>query len=175
MPHLADTPVLQTERLTLRAPGPQDWPLLWPFLASERSVFVGGPYDERAAWQVLGHAIGHWVLRGFGSLVFCLKGTDAALGMAGPWYPASWPERELGWTVWQPEAEGHGYAFEAASRMRDFAFETLGWDTAVSYIDPDNLRSIALAGRLGAVRDDTAKRLDPKDVVYRHYPRGGIV
>ena len=56
----------------------------------------------------------------------------------------------------------------AAEAARTHVFETLGWDTAVSYIDPQNARSIALAERLGAVRDDSAARPHPDDLVYRH-------
>ncbi|MCP4820480.1 MAG: GNAT family N-acetyltransferase, partial [Shimia sp.] len=39
-----------------------------------------------------------------------------------------------------------------------------------SYIDPPNAPSIRLAEKLGAVRDDTAARPDPNDLVYRHMP-----
>ena len=83
------------------------------------------------------------------------------------WFPADWPETEIGWIMFEG-GEGKGYAFEAAEAARTHVFETLGWDTAVSYIDPHNARSIALAERLGAVRDDSAERPHPDDLVYRH-------
>jgi hypothetical protein len=70
--------------------------------------------DEGKVWRAYGHVVGHWVLRGFGSFVYCLKGTDRAIGHCGPWFPAGWPEREIGWTVWDAAAEGKGFAFEAA-------------------------------------------------------------
>ena len=41
----------------------------------------------------------------------------------------------------------------------------------VSYIDPGNARSIALAERLGARPDPDAPRADPDDLVYRHTAR----
>ncbi|SPH16636.1 hypothetical protein DEA8626_00146 [Defluviimonas aquaemixtae] len=172
-PALVNTPVLNTERLVLRAPLPQDWHAFADFLASDRSRFIGGPKDRTDAWRAFGHVIGMWVLRGFGSFVFTSKGDDTALGMTGPWYPEGWPERELGWTVWTPAAEGKGYAFEAAKAARDHAFRDLGWDTAVSYIDGGNTRSIALAERLGAVCDPAAATPDHDDddvpcLVYRH-------
>ncbi|MGI9393987.1 MAG: GNAT family N-acetyltransferase, partial [Boseongicola sp.] len=87
------------------------------------------------------------------------------------WYPEDWPEPEIGWTVWAAEAEGEGFAFEAAKAARDFAFRELGWTTAVSYIDDGNDRSVALAERLGAWRDDAAETPDndePPVLVYRH-------
>lgn len=168
-PRLADTPVLETDRLILRAPGPQDWPAWRAMMASERSRFIGGPMDEEQAWRAFGHVIGHWALRGFGMFVFTARGTDSAIGSAGPWFPAGWPEREIGWSVWSAEAEGRGYAFEAVQSARAHAYDILGWDTAVSYIAPENSRSIALAKRLGAQRDHRASGPgDTPCLVYRH-------
>jgi RimJ/RimL family protein N-acetyltransferase len=169
-PVLAHTPVIETERLTLRAPGRDDWPAFNAFIASPRADFVRSTaYDPELAWRGFGHLVGHWVLRGFGVFVFTLRGETSALGMAGPWFPEGWPEREIGWAVWDGAAEGKGYAFEAAAAARRFAFTTLGWNTAVSYIAPANARSIALARRLGAMPDDAAAHpgTDPC-LVFRH-------
>ena len=44
----------------------------------------------------------------------------------------------------------------------------MGWDGAVSYLDPKNLDSIRLAERLGAKKDKEAATVDGHDVVYRH-------
>ncbi len=76
--------------------------------------------------------------------------TDAALGIVGPYYPLDWPEPEIAWSVFDA-AEGRGIAHEAALAARAFAYSTLGWTTAISLISPQNLRSAALARRLGAV------------------------
>lgn len=168
---LSGTPVLETARLVLRAPVAADWPQFRDFILSDRAQFIRAPgLDAPLAWRAFGHAIGMWVMRSFGQFVFCRKGSDAPLGMAGPWFPEGWPEREIAWTVWTPEAEGKGLAFEAAEAARAHAFGALGWTTAVSYIDPGNVRSIALAERLGALRDDAAAwpRPDEPCLVYRH-------
>lgn len=171
-PRLADTPVLETDRLILRAVAGQDIALGAAFLGSDRSRYMGGPYDRFEAWVHACHQIGHWAARGFGPFAICRKGTDAAMGEAGPFYPDAWPEPELGWSLWTPEAEGKGYAFEAAKAARRHAYGTLGWTTAVSYIDPDNTRSIALAERLGCSLDPNAPLPDLPDwdgtLVYRH-------
>lgn len=170
--HLAGTPVLETARLRLRAPKMADWERWLAFTQHDRSRFIRGgePLELGKAWRAFAHVTGMWALRGYGSFIFCLRGSDDAVGMTGPWHPADWPERELGWTVWTAEAEGKGYAFEAAARARDFAFGELGWDTAVSYIDPGNARSIALAERLGARLDAEAPVPHPEEptLVYRH-------
>lgn len=164
-------PSLETENLILRAPKAQDFAPLRAFFGSPRSKHVGGPVeDERGAWRILGDATGMWVLRGFGSFIITRKGCDTALGLTGPWYPASWPEHELGWTCWDPSEEGTGMMFEAACAARDFAFGTLRWQTAVSYIDRDNTRSIRLAERLGATLDPEAQtpEISRPCIVYRH-------
>ncbi|MGR3485579.1 MAG: GNAT family N-acetyltransferase [Paracoccaceae bacterium] len=174
---LADTPVLTTERLTLRAPRAGDLAPLAAFTASDRSRYLGGPSARpRAHWNVLAQVTGHWALHGFGMFVLEPHGTDRGIGIAGPWFPGGWPEREIGWTMWDDAHEGAGLMREAAEALLDHAFGTLGWDTAVSYIDPDNARSIALAERLGAVRDDRAEVPDLEGApchVYRHPRRDG--
>ena len=170
MSALTGAPVLETDRLTLRAPGAADWPAFRDFMRDGRSRFIRpDDIDDGKAWRAFGHVVGMWVLRGYGSFVFTARGKDTALGMTGPWHPFDWPEREIGWTVWNETAEGQGFAFEAATAARDHAFRDLGWDTAVSYIHPDNTRSITLAQRLGALHDPDAKTPgeDPC-LVYRH-------
>jgi RimJ/RimL family protein N-acetyltransferase len=115
------------------------------------------------------HLTGHWVHRGFGMFIFHAKGDPTPLGMTGPWFPEGWPEHELGWSVWNSAAEGKGFAFEAARAARDYAWRALGWTCAVSYIDPANDRSIALARRMGAVLDrDATAPGDGEALVYRH-------
>ena len=159
---LVDTPVLRTERLVLRAPKASDLDALVPFITSDRARFVGGGAEKTRgdAWRILAIFAGHWHLRGFGLFIAEDAESGAPIGSVGPWYPGGWPERELGWTVWSPEAEGKGYAHEAMLRLRAHVYDDLGWDTAVSYIDARNDRSLALARRLGCTRDAAARRPD---------------
>lgn len=167
---LSDTPVLTTEHLVLRAPQAGDWPSWRGFAGSARAAWIGGPMVEPGhAWRAFGHVIGHWVLRGYGMFTVTDRATGAALGSIGPWFPDGWPEQEIGWTLWSPEAEGKGLAHEAALAARDFAAGKLGWKTAVSYILPANTRSAALARRLGAVLEPGAAHpgTEPCDV-WRH-------
>ncbi|CAM3214767.1 GNAT family N-acetyltransferase [Paracoccus nototheniae] len=172
MIRLDPTPILTTDRLTLRAPQGGDWPHWRSFMHSDRARYIGGGREQKpgACWRAFGHVIGHWAMRGFGMFVFTLKGDDTPLGLTGPWFPEGWPEHELGWSAWSEAVEGRGLVAEAAQAARHHAFTTLGWTTAVSYIDPDNARSIALAERLGCVRDRAAPHpvFDTPCRVYRH-------
>ncbi len=171
-PHLVDTPILRTARLILRVPEAGDFRTLAPFVMSDRARFVGGGADKDIghAWRALAVIAGHWHLRGYGTFVLTDKATGTPVGSAGPWHPGNWPERELGWTIWTEEAEGRGYAFEAVTELRRHAYADLGWDTAVSYIDARNERSLALARRLGCTLDADADRppADEPLQVWRH-------
>ena len=167
-----DFPSFSTDRLTLRVPQAQDLAPWTAFFMSERSQYIRETEPTEAlAWRAFAHAAGMWMLRGYGSFVITHKDVpDTALGMVGPWFPVGWPEPELGWMIWTPEIEGQGMAFEAAVEARRYAYEVLGWERPVSYIDRENKRSMALAERLGAVRDPDAEKpyVNKDDVVYRH-------
>ena len=166
MPHTA-IPVIETPRLVLRGPAPEDYPNFQATFSSYRSRFMGGPLNEYEAWMLYAAEIGHWQIRGYGMWMIHDRETDRTLGMAGGWFPARWPEPELAWIIW-PEVAGHGYALEATHAARAYFYDTLGWTGAVSYIDPKNLDSIRLAERLGAVKDHDAPTIDGHDAVYRH-------
>ena len=105
---------------------------------------------------------------GFGPFSVEDRETGAYLGEAGIHQPQSYPEPELGWFV-LPEAEGRGIAAEAARAIMLWARQSFGWDRLMNYIHADNVRSIALAERLGAIRDDSAAHPgDTHCLVYRH-------
>ncbi len=161
-------PVLTTDRLLLRKPDDRDTATAVAFMTGARAAHVGGPMTEGAAWRARAKMVGHWVLRGFGLFTITDRATGIPLGMCGPYHPGNWPEGELGWHIWRAEAEGKGIAQEAARAARAWIYGTLGWSTCVSYIAPDNHRSIALADRLGAVLDAAAARPDTACLVYRH-------
>ncbi|MEM6491429.1 MAG: GNAT family N-acetyltransferase [Pseudomonadota bacterium] len=163
--------MLRTERFLLRRPAPQDLHEWTPFYKSARAVHIGGGPDasDGRAWRTFASIIGHWTLNGCGPFAIALDDESPAIGMAGPWFPGDWPEREMSWSIWAPRWEGRGAAFEAVTAARAHAFDDLGWSTAVSYVDPRNARSIALAERLGCVRDGEAAKPDALDaLVYRH-------
>ncbi len=145
-------PTLMTRHLTLRAPRLDDLEAYADFRASPRSVGVGGPYPRDDAFEKLASIIGHWLLRGYGRWLVADRDTDAPLGVVGIMYPDDWPEPEIAWSVFDG-AEGRSIAYEAALESRRYAYEVLGWDTIISCTVPDNTRSIALARRMGAVRD----------------------
>ena len=96
-----------------------------------------------------------------------LRSTGESVGQVGVSDGPLFPEKELGWNLYEG-FEGFGFATEAAAALRDWAKETLGLHGLVSYVDPRNAASVRVADRLGAVLDSDAPRQDPDDLVYRH-------
>ncbi|PSL22288.1 GNAT family N-acetyltransferase [Shimia abyssi] len=163
---------LTTDRLILRKPDARDTDAAVTFFQSERACYVGGPFSLGGAWRHFASEIGHWDIRGYGLWAVVRKSTpDAtAIGLVGAWYPADWPEFEIGWLIFDAANQGQGFAFEAARAALGHAFTDLRQPTVVSYIDAENTASIALAERLGATLDATARQPKPEKpcLIYRH-------
>lgn len=168
---MTDIPTLRTRRLVLRPMTEADFPAYRDLMASPRSAYMGGPLEPRFAWGIFCHDIACWALYGHGGLMIDLAATGECVGQVGINHGPLFPEKELGWLLYDG-FEGQGYVTEAATALRDWAFAELKLKSLVSYFDPANVRSIAVAERLGAVRDDSAPRQDADDVVYRHWPPG---
>ncbi|MEM1298019.1 MAG: GNAT family N-acetyltransferase [Pseudomonadota bacterium] len=147
-----DIPVLETERLIMRGHRIEDLAEEKAFQVSHRAKGIGGPHPPEQGFRAMAGYLGHWVLRGFGVWALEDKQTGSYLGRVGCFYPDLWPDREIAWAVTQA-GEGRGIAYEAAIKSREYAYNVLGWTTAISVIAPDNDRSIALAKRLGCHRD----------------------
>ncbi|PDT03446.1 GNAT family N-acetyltransferase [Rhizobium chutanense] len=162
-----DAMTIRTERLRLRMPEIGDFEAYARLMASPRSAGMGGPFDLRAAWGMFCHDVALWQLFGHGALMIDLTETGECVGQVGINHGPLFPEKELGWFVYDGH-EGRGYATEAALALRDWAFGTLKLPSLVSYIAPGNVASIAVARRLGARLDPAAPRDDPRDLVYRH-------
>lgn len=160
-------PTLTTTRLKLRPPTMADFPAYRDVMMSPRTTYMGGPFDLRGAWVSYCHDVALWTLAGHGALMVDLLETGQCVGQVGINHGPLFPEKELGWLLYDGY-EGHGYATEAAAILRDWAFETLGLESLVSYVDQENAASIRVAERLGGMRDDNAARQDPVDIVFRY-------
>ena len=166
---MSSIPTFETERLILRGPVADDFePLAEFFVDTERSAGFGGTASRPDAWRWFASSIGHWQLRGFGYWTVVQKSDNLPCGIVGVWEPEGWPEPELGWVVYK-NAEGKGIAYEAAMGARKFAYSDMGFTTMTSNIFPDNVRSIALAKRLGATFEREYENAEMGLVqMYRH-------
>lgn len=163
-------PTLATERLFLRPMSIDDWEPYAAFMRSERARHMGGPFGVSAAWGMFCADHAQWDLLGSGALMMENRESGHCLGQVGINAGPLFPEYEIGWLVFA-EAEGFGFAFEAASALLDWARRVRRLETLVSYVDPNNQRSCRLAERLGATLDDRAARPAPESLVYRHFGR----
>lgn len=166
---MTSAPTIETDSLVLRPHVLGDMDIFWDFYQSDRSAFMERPLGKSQLYSSFLAEVGSWEIYGYGGLAIETK-DGQLMGQVCIAQPPHFPELELGWLLFDG-FEGKGYAFEAASAMRDYGFEILGVQTLVSYIDRKNTRSIALAEKLGAVLDPKAKAYDDVDLVYRHMPQ----
>jgi RimJ/RimL family protein N-acetyltransferase len=148
-PQLIGLPVLQTERMILRAPQASDWPAFRAYRISDRTKFTGGARKEHEAAEQFAAFFGHWVLRGFGRWIAQDRQTGLALGHFGPMQWQDDTEVELTWSLWTAQVEGKGFATEAAIAAQAWVFGTLGLGSARAAVHADNAASHAIARRLG--------------------------
>ncbi len=76
------------------------------------------------------------------------KATERVVGRCGLWRPEGWPGLEVGWAL-NPQVWGCGIATEAAAAWRTYAFDVLGADELISIVHEQNVRSAAVAQRIG--------------------------
>lgn len=161
-------PTLGNDRVTLRQQRMEDLEAFTAFYRTPRAALMDQPASASALWYEFASDIGSWALIGTGA--WAIETPDGQLaGQVAILHPPHFPEREIGWLVFDG-FEGRGLAHAGAALALDWAFGPGGLDTLVSYVHRDNHRSAALARRLGAVEDPAAERHDPSDVVFRHSP-----
>lgn len=164
----AHLPVLETERLRLRAPRMDDFPAYAEVAATPRGKYIFDEPSRRVAWLDFMQMTASWLLRGYGLWTVEPLGGGDVLGFVLLGLEDGDHEEELGY-IFREAAEGHGYATEAALAARRYAFDVLGWNTVVSSIDHGNTGSVRVAERLGAVRDAAAEQArDDSIYIYRH-------
>ena len=160
-------PVLRTKRLTLRAPCLDDYAALKRIMEEPTARFMFDAMPSAIeGWLDFAQLTSGWLLRGHGP--WAIEQDGEIRGFVSVHFEYGDKEPELGFML-LPEAQGKGFAFEAAKAARAYAFEALKMPTLVSYIDKENTRSIALAERLGGTRDSAAEAENgPSSYVYRY-------
>ncbi|SFT33037.1 GNAT family N-acetyltransferase [Sedimentitalea nanhaiensis] len=142
--HMA-LPVLETERLVLRAPLLGDFDLFARLFSAPSAKFLGDAPDEDAIWAQFTNYAAGWVLRGDG--MFTVLRNDRSVGFVFAGVEPGDQAIELGFFI-APEAQRQGFAFEAAQAALTH-LRSLGPEQIVSYVAPANAASQALVTRLG--------------------------
>jgi RimJ/RimL family protein N-acetyltransferase len=164
------TSSIDTDRLVLRQPVLRDYEAIARLLGDPEVMrflaLDGRPLTRFTAWQAFAGQVGHWHLRGFGMFNVFERATGEFVGRVGPWRPEGWPGLEVGWSLLS-SFWGRGYATEAAAASIDYAFDVLEQPEVMSLIAPENLRSVAVATRLGQelIGETTLPHLPPERMV----------
>jgi RimJ/RimL family protein N-acetyltransferase len=151
-----DVPVLETERLKLRAHRLEDFAAsaaLWADPAVTQ--YVGGkPLTEEEAWTRFLRYVGHWALLGFGYWVVEEKATGNFTGEVGfSNYKRDLKKEfqsvpEIGWVL-ASQSHGQGYATEAVRSVIAWGDRHFVEPHTFCLIHPDNLPSIRVAEKCG--------------------------
>ncbi len=150
-----DVPVLETERLRMRAHSIDDFPALKAMWSAEAVThYIGGkPMRPDECWTRLLRYRGLWPLLGYGYWAVEEKASGLFIGDVGfaDFHRLIEPPisgiPEMGWVL-APEAHGKGYASEAVRAALHW-FDAQGLGRSVCIIDPGNEPSLRLAARNG--------------------------
>ncbi|MCP3100270.1 GNAT family N-acetyltransferase [Myxococcus sp. K15C18031901] len=147
---IAPGPTLETSRLILRPTSLEDFPGFCALMGDpDTARFIGGVQPPAMVWRGMAAMAGSWALQGFAMFSVLEKATGRWIGRVGPWMPEGWPGTEVGWSLLK-DAQGRGYAVEAATATIDWAFDHLGWTDVIHTIVPENTASQQVARRLGS-------------------------
>jgi len=159
-------PVIETDRLILRAPVIEDFQDFAALLMGPQGKTYGDPKTREEAWQIFLQVTGTWYLRGHGTWVITSKNGET-LGLVQLGAEPGDEAPELGYILTEA-AQGHGYATEAARAVRDHAMGAMHLDPVYSYVASNNAASQAVIRRLGGV-DDTPEGWPHKNTIrFRH-------
>ena len=170
-----DFPVLETERLRLRGPRPDDFPAYAAMWADpEVTRFINGaPLSDEEAWAKFMRAFGHWTLVGYGFWTVEEKATGLRVGETGfldvhrDITPSLNGTPEAGW-AFAKAAQGKGYATEAVRAVLGWGERRFGKVRFAAIIAPQNSASLNVAAKTGfkeATR--TTYKGDPTVMLYR--------
>jgi RimJ/RimL family protein N-acetyltransferase len=176
----AAAPVLETERLVLRAHTRDDLPdVLATWSDPDVVRFIGGRgATEEEAWQRLLRYAGSWPLLGYGFWRIGDRGTGAYLGDIGFFQGCrGLGERfdrapECGWTL-ASHVHGRGYATEAVRAVHAWGDVHLPAERTVCMIDPGNAPSQALAAKFGYVEFARSTYKDVPTMLFERVSGGG--
>ena len=146
------SPVIETTRLLLRPMQAEDTEVLLPIFADPlvMASFGESPFTREQMQRWLQNNLDHQSKYGYGLFAVILKAEDVLIGDCG----LEWMElegvsvAELGYDF-RSAYWNQGYATEAATAVRDYAFQTLGLPQIVSLIRVGNQASRRVAEKIG--------------------------
>ncbi|MBL8708441.1 MAG: GNAT family N-acetyltransferase [Rhodospirillaceae bacterium] len=170
---VAMIPLIETERLTLRGHGADDFPAsaaLWGD-ARVTARISGRVFTPEECWARLLRYAGLWSLLGFGYWAVTRKSDGAFIGESGfanfhraiPSPHARLPE--IGWVI-APAHQRQGYASEAVAAITAWGDKKFGGSQTFCIIDPDHAASLRVAEKAGYHFAERTTYLDSPVVLY---------
>lgn len=143
--------ILETERLYLRRLEQTDFDALCKILKDEEVMYAyEHAFSDAEVHEWLDRQLGRYAEYGFGLWAVILKKNGELIGQCGitmqDWNGRQVPE--IGY-LFQKAFWHKGYATEAATACRDYAFGTLGLKEIFSIIRDNNFASRRVAERVG--------------------------
>ncbi len=136
------------------------------------AVMLGGVRSPVQAAEELAGEISDWARLGYGIWSIRDALTGAFIGMTGLQDRADGRGVGLRFAV-RPEAQGHGYASEAAGAALRFGHERAGLARVVAVARADNISSRQVLGGIGMVEEGAFLRDGVTMLVYRSVRSGG--
>lgn len=147
--------IIETDRLILREFIKDDLDAFAAIMADPEVMrfSIHGPHSRSQVEELINKIIiGHYSKFGFGLYAIIHKEDQQLIGYAGLTAQRIDGEEkiELGYRL-NPKYWGKGLATEASLAICRHAFDQLNINELISIIDPQNIRSIAVAKRVGMV------------------------
>lgn len=149
--------ILETERLYFREMEQSDYQSLCRILQDEEAMYAyEGAFSDGEVQEWLDRQIFRYQKWGFGLWAVILKETEEMIGQCGltmqPWRDRE--VLEIGY-LFERSRWHRGYALEAASACKDYAFTVLKAEEVCSIIRDTNIASKKVAVRNGMAAVDT--------------------
>ncbi len=149
--------ILETERLYLRKLKQSDFEALCRTLQDDEAMYAyEGAFSDAQVHEWLDRQLSRYEKWGFGLWAVILKEDGQFIGQCGLTMQP-WKDREvleIGY-LFQRSHWHRGFAIEAASACKRYAFQTLGAKEVCSVIRDNNIPSQKVALRNGMTREDS--------------------
>lgn len=145
--------LINSERLLIRAPRPEDFGPLYQAVLSDAEVmrlaFQGQLSDQDRAFDFFSSVLDHDAT-GRKPGILIERSTNDVIGFAGPLLCSvlGAPDYEIGFVLAR-RTWGHGYASEIGRAQIEYGFTTLKLDRVLAQVSPENAASIRVLERLG--------------------------
>lgn len=165
--------ILETNRLFLREMSEDDYDDLYKILG-DTAIMKDYPYifDEKKVKEWIKRNMNRYKENGFGLWAVCLKYTGELIGDCGLTLQSINDQMlpEIGYHI-RKDCQHKGFAKEAASAVRDWAFENTKYSALYSYCKYTNIPSIKTAESIGMhfekEYDDPVNTITHVSVIYK--------